>query len=121
MITRKNLIFLFPVLFFWLLMYYGGKYQDKVTANSYRIFNEKDIKGIISYVGIKDRGKSFKIENCDTLFVFYPYVSSINGYSFSEVVNIGDTMIKRKFSDTVYISSKSSAHEFTFIEIQSEE
>jgi len=74
------------------------------------------LKGEIQKVGIKYRGVGFRLRNDTIEYIFYPLTSELNQKKiFDHIVVIGDSIIKRKHSDTLILRKKNIDLIYTFI------
>lgn len=98
-------------------LYFNLKGPDKSYFADYDFFNESEIKGRITYVGIKYHQAYFKIDNGTAGYVFSPITDEIlNGANvFTNFAKTGDSIIKDKHSDTLILKKGFDIYRYNFV------
>jgi hypothetical protein len=102
------------------ILLFGLHFQKRVGINNFEIFDRTNIKGVISYVGVKNHGSSFKLVGDTSIFVFYPnsYNDLDLGHSFSNFAKQGDMVVKGPYEDTMYLIKGANTYRYTFMKIK---
>ena len=118
--SSKILLFGLIGILIFVLILLGGRYQTKLSLDNFKLFNESNLDGIISYVGIKNHGVSFKLENDTSEYVFYPISDkTINGgHIFNYFAEPGDKVIKEAYGDTLLLIKSDNTYKYTFLKMK---
>lgn len=115
--TNKFLLVVLPfIAIFLLYLLFWAPYQARLTKRNFKEFYESNLNGKLIYVGTKNQGSSFKLDNAATMYVFYPYADEILNarHSFFNFASPGDLIVKPPFSDTLLLLKKNDSYKFTF-------
>ncbi len=110
----KFAIIFSPVLIY--LMLYGLKYSTSIGVNHFSHFDSSNIDGIISKVKIINQGSGFTLIKTNSTFVFYEYSDKMlnDGTIFTLFAKHGDSVVKRPYSDTLYLYKGHKVYRYTF-------
>ena len=88
---------------------------DKNTINDYREFNSHTIAGRITSLFSSVGGERFRLDHSPEEYIFNS-ITRRDGKSFTAAADLGDSIYKKAFSDTLYLIKKdSTTYQFTFI------
>lgn len=76
--------------------------------------NESHIRGIIEYLYSSRDGIKFRIENDPKGYRFYPKSCKQSEKYFYDIAEIGDSVIKPSFSDTLILIKNKKKYLYTF-------
>jgi hypothetical protein len=115
---HKHRIALFVIaILFILLCFFSSWCSKKVGHSDYIEFNSSVLKGRITYLYSSSGGERIKLNNSGKKFTFFSVMSKVNNYStFAEDAEIGDSVYKGAYSDTLYLfkSGSNRAKAYTF-------
>lgn len=99
-----------------LLMWYSNKYSTSIGVKHFTYFDSSNIDGIISTVKIINQGAGFTLKNKIAPFVFYPVTDNLlnDGFIFHLFAEPGDSLVKRAYSDTLYLYKGFKVYRYTF-------
>ncbi len=114
--SRKSVLGIILILILLILGYFGRRYSNEVGAKTYSQFNNSNIYGAISHLRIKYRGVAFMINGNQTEFIFYPITDKFlnAGHIFDHFAQIGDTILKAAYSDTLYLIKNKKIFKYEF-------
>ena len=113
-----KVIFITTSVFIVMYIFFIFKFPNKALEN-YKAFNKADINGEIEFLDIARKGNFFRIKNCEIEFVFNPITSDLNSnYVFDDIAEVGDIIIKPRFSDTLKLIKKNKVYFCTFQKIE---
>src|SRR6185437_6463213 len=88
---------------------------DKSASNQFHVFNSHTIAGRITYLFSSVGGERFRINDSAQQYTFNS-ITHRDGINFTAAANLGDSVYKKAFSDTLYLIKKdSTTYQFTFI------
>ena len=93
---------------------WASKYTDDLAKEDFRVFNSTGINGILIKQGIVHHTTSFKVNNDTKEFVFHPRVGVSKSSDFTYFAEIGDSIIKPPFSNTLVLIKEHKSYTYTF-------
>lgn len=95
---------------------WGIRYEKNTGSKNFKLFNESSIDGIINYVGVQHHGSAFGVFNDSITYIFYPYTNlELNSNQiFEYFAEVGDTIKKAAYSDTLYLYKDGNIYRYTF-------
>ena len=114
--NKKSILGILIIIILFIVAYIGHIYSINVGNKTFSQFNSSEINGVITYIGIKYRGAAFRIEKNPIMQVFYPITDKrLNGgHIFDNFAEIGDTIIKHAYSDTLYLIKGNKMYKYEF-------
>ena len=114
-IVRKVLLLTFIVVSLYLVGHFGQVYTNNLAKTDFKNFNSSLIKGRLVEKGITHHTVSFMVDNDTKRYVFYPKINSSNeSADFEYFSELGDSIIKRAFSDTLFLLKGNKLYRYTF-------
>ncbi|MCZ8353380.1 MAG: hypothetical protein O9340_01510 [Cyclobacteriaceae bacterium] len=105
-------VFVFLAIIYLLTANYLG---GKRTEQEFLKFYNSEIYGEIKNVYIKHHGVGFQIKGNSEEWIFYPITSGLNQNKiFDHLAKCGDSIIKRKNSDTLILIQNDCEYRYTF-------
>ena len=98
------------------LIFIGIRYQDKKVKREFDLFHSSTLSGKIIKIDKYSRGSNFILDDNPTEFAFYPYIdkSLNNGEIFQYVCQLGDSIYKPAYSDTLVLIKGDKVYSYTF-------
>src|SRR5690242_2563982 len=87
------------------------------NRKKFRIFNMSAIEGRITNVIGSSRGASFTIEYNGTRYYFMPNIG-YNQVGFTRLAQIGDSISKHAFADTLFLFKRNKIYKYTFKKVK---
>ncbi len=86
------------------------------SKHDHEIFLSSRLAGKLKIVSGSSGGEVFILNNSNQRYLFYSKLAYLNNYqSFAELAEIGDSIFKESFSDTLFLVKKSGKiYKFTF-------
>lgn len=115
--NRKQVIFAISIFAIFLIYLFIGKnYMTRKAELNFGVFNTVEIKGLLVYVNIVNKGVGFNIKNDSHTFVFYPLTDqNLNdSHIFNYFAKPGDSIFKAAYSDTLYLFKNDKVYRYTF-------
>jgi hypothetical protein len=113
--NKRNILIRIGIFFitFYLILFF---LFDRKGEEDLSIFISTRIEGVIVYVHGGSGGESFKLDNSKKTYNFISNMGLLNNYTpFSEATEIGDSVFKPSFADTLVLIKKSGQiYRFTF-------
>jgi hypothetical protein len=110
-IIKILILFVFIIAYLVIAQIIGNK-RDR--THFYTFFNS-ELKGEIEKIEIKYYGVGFKLKNDSIEYVFYPFTNKINGNKiFNHIALVGDSIVKRRYSDTLSLIKEGVEYKYTF-------
>lgn len=97
----------------------GQMRMKRIGIETFKVFNESEINGVLETSYVKYKGAAFKIKGDSIEYIFDPIRDeSLNiSKSFLSVAKEGDSIIKSPFSDTLILVNKRERLKYTFTKI----
>jgi hypothetical protein len=87
----------------------------KSAIDEFHVFNSHTIAGRIIYLFSSVGGDRFRLDHSDQQYTFNS-ITHRDGTIFTAKADLGDSIYKKAFSDTLYLIKKDSTrYQFTFI------
>jgi len=97
-------------------LYFGRIYVDKQSKADFDNFNSAEITGTISEIGIAHHMEQFKVNTIGKNFIFNSYTDKRlnNGTIFNYFAEIGDSIVKHAYTDTLFLIKKGKTYKYLF-------
>jgi hypothetical protein len=108
------------VIIFIFVCFFSSWCSKKVGHIEYIEFNSTELKGRITYLTSIMGGQRIKLNNSARKFTFFSVMDKSNNYrTFVQDAEIGDSVYKEAYSDTLYLikSSTNKTKAYTFRKI----
>ena len=101
-----------------LFVQFSGCLKKKADKTYLKLYNF-EIRNIITYVGIRNHGSSFRISDDDFNYVFYPvgYSNTNVKYPFIKVAKVGDSIIKEAHTNKLKLVTADTVYEYDFLDV----
>jgi len=88
------------------------------SKQDHKTFLSSRLAGKLKIVSGSSGGEKFILNNSNQRYLFYSKLAYLNNYkSFADLAEIGDSIFKESFSDTLFLVKKSGKiYKFTFQE-----
>jgi hypothetical protein len=114
-IIKKLLIFIFLIILLFLANYFARTYTANLFNKDFKNFNSTGINGHLIEKSITHHTISFKVNNNAKEFVFFPKIKgSKESSDFEYFAELGDSIIKPAFSDTLFLVKGQKLYRYTF-------
>jgi hypothetical protein len=111
---RKIFFFLVGLILWFLIKQFASKYMTNLASEDFKVFNQTNINGVLIKTDILHHTISFKVNNNSKEFAFYPRIGIGKSRDFSSFIEIGDSIIKPAFSNSLFIRRGYKLYTYTF-------
>lgn len=87
---------------------------ELIFHNRKRLLNESNVQGIIEDLYSSRDGIKFRIKHDSKSYRFYPKPCGNFGKDFYDIANVGDSIYKPTYSDTLKLIKKNKVYLYTF-------
>lgn len=110
---RKKIIIIIGIL---LLIFFGVSYQNRKVRKEFNLFYSSQLSGKISAIQKNSRASNFMLDNNPNDFDFYPYTNKQlnNNEIFQYIAELGDSIFKPAYSDTLILIKKGKKYMYKF-------
>ncbi|MEO7487486.1 MAG: hypothetical protein ABIU77_10310 [Ferruginibacter sp.] len=111
---RKIFLFIVGLILWFLIKQFASKHMTNLANDDFKVFNQTNINGILIKTDILHHTISFKVNNNSTEFSFYPRIGIGKSRDFSSFVEVGDSIIKPAFSETLILRRGYKTYTYAF-------
>lgn len=113
---QKKLLFIWLLILLSVTIFYFIPSQDKKVKQEFDLFYSTRLSGKIVRTEEYSRGANFVLDNNPVEFTFYPYTDKHlnNGKIFQYIAEIGDSIYKPAYSDTLILIKNDRSYSYTF-------
>jgi len=111
----KFLLIVLAIVSLYLFGHFSQVYTNNLAKTDFKNFNSSSIKGRLVEKGITHHTVSFRVDNDSKNYVFYPKINSSNkSADFEYFSELGDSIIKPAFSDTLFLIKGNKLYRYSF-------
>lgn len=112
---RKPYKILFFVLFFLGMITYDSLKKRERGKEAFRLFYESNLNGRLVSIQVSLGIVYITLDNDSSEYAFFPYVDDMNeNHLFSTTARIGDSIVKRAYSDTLRLIKSNREYLYAF-------